>query len=133
MIASVLEKKLAGAAHPIQHYGILRLVMYLIAITHIGVAPFIQTFMLERKERIPAAKLTDAVIENLCRRRMQGMLAIMALSQATAIYGLILMFLTHAIGDFYFLSAIALAAIVFFFPRPAQWEAWVLENTSKAV
>lgn len=53
-----------------------------------------------------------------------------ALCEVPAIFGLVLFFLSGLIKDFYVLCAISCVLFALFFPRLANWEAWMASKTS---
>ena len=97
-----------------QNLQVLRLIFYFLA-----AGGFLGIFFLKR---IMLQKTPQDDLETLLKKLMTSNIAVFAVCEAPALYGLVLRFIGGPISDFYILTTYSLLLMTIFFPRLSQWE-----------
>lgn len=110
VIAFVVSDQHGYGASSEAKMNFMRLIMFVFSATQIALALMIRKMAgIMSKKANPSRRLTLQIMMN-------------AFCEAIALFGLVLVFMSKTFMDYAVFAVISLAAFVFFFPKPKDWE-----------
>ena len=99
--------------------NLLRYIFWGISLAGFAAIPVIQKLIANKT--VPGTEGASAA-SSVLQRKVASAIVVFAICESTALYGIVLFFLTRNQNDFYFLALLALAGILSNLPNPRRWE-----------
>ncbi len=102
--------------------NILRIALLALSIAQIMIAPFFSRVLLSVERKGTPIYQNPRVWPFFIKNLFKVSLILLVICELPSLFGLFLYVMGKKIGDFFLLTTLSFAALVFYFPRYEQWE-----------